>query len=317
MSIFLSNEIIVFLLIELILIVLMAISQVNIVRIVRHWDFNATTPLQYALEKKNYLVNTILYFTVTCKVILFLFFIQSLNALAGIVPGAMCSAGVVGSNHYGNALLLLKLLLIFGFGLWLIVNKLDLASITFPYLKRKYILFTLLFVGVLGEFVLEILYFSNIPLTVPVFCCSVVFQAPRLPFGYTQTLLVLFFYLLFGSILLLNYLKQTMASFTCNLLFLFIAYYAITYFFGLYIYEMPNHKCPYCMLQKEYYYIGYLIWGSLFLGIFFAIMPFLIEQITKKSYVYLLKYSSYCLMITALVCTFYVVRYYLMTGVFL
>ena len=53
MSIFLSNEIIVFLLIELILIVLMAISQVNIVSILRHWDFNATTPLQYALEKKN------------------------------------------------------------------------------------------------------------------------------------------------------------------------------------------------------------------------------------------------------------------------
>ena len=99
--------------------------------------------------------------------------------------------------------------------------------------------------------------------------------------------------------------------------FLFIAYYAITYFFGLYIYEMPNHKCPYCMLQKEYYYIGYLIWGSLFLGIFFGIMPFLIERITKKSYAYLLKYSSICLIITAIVCSFYVVRYYLMTGVLL
>ena len=105
----------------------MAISQVNIVTIVRYWDFNATTPLQYVLEKKNYLINTILYFTVSCKVILFLFFIQSLNALSGIVPGAMCSAGVVGANHYGNALLLLKLLLIFGFGLWLIINKLLLG----------------------------------------------------------------------------------------------------------------------------------------------------------------------------------------------
>ncbi|WP_263833816.1 hypothetical protein [Sulfurospirillum oryzae] len=317
MSIFLSNEIIVFLLIELILIVLMAISQFNIITILRHWDFNATTTLQYRLEKKNYLINTILYFAVACKVILFLFFIQSLNALAGIVPGAMCSAGVVGSNHYGNALLLLKLLLIFGFGLWLIINKLDLSFITFPYLKRKYLLFTLLFVGALVEFVLEILYFSNIPLTVPVFCCSVVFQAPKLPFGYTQTMLVTFFYMLLSVIVLFNSLKHTMASFTCNLIFLFIAYYAITYFFGLYIYEMPNHKCPYCMLQKEYYYIGYLIWGSLFLGIFFGIMPFLIERITQKSYVYLLKYSSICLIITALLCSFYVIRYYLMTGVFL
>lgn len=109
----------------------------------------------------------------------------------GIVPGAMCSAGVVGANHYGNALLLLKLLLIFGFGLWLIINKLDLGFITFPIWNVNIFFLRSLYIG---EFVLEILYFSNIPLTVPVFCCSVVFQAPKLPFGYTQTLLVLFFY---------------------------------------------------------------------------------------------------------------------------
>ena len=46
-------------------------------------------------------------------------------------------------------------------------------------------------------------------------------------------------------------------------------------------------------------------------------MPFLIERITQKSYDYLLRYSSVCHIITALICSFYVVRYYLMTGVFL
>ena len=71
------------------------------------------------------------------------------------------------------------------------------------------------------------------------------------------------------------------------------------------------------MLQKEYYYIGYLIWSSLFLGVFFGIMPFLIERLTQKSYGYWLTYSSVCHIITALVCSFYVVRYYLLTGVFL
>ncbi len=317
MSIFLSHEIVVFLLVEVIVLVLMLLAQVNIITILHSWDFEASSTLQYNLEKKNYLVNTILYFTVSTKIILFIFFAQSLDSLAGVVPGAMCSAGVVGANGYGNLLLLLKLVLIFGLGLWLIVNKYDLLASNFPYLKKKYWLFSALLVGIVAEFIIEIIYFSNIPLSVPVFCCSVVFQAPKLPFGYTQTFLVSLFYLLFFVIVVLNTLKHSLATFLCNALFLFVAYYAITYFFGLYIYEMPNHKCPYCMLQKEYYYIGYAIWGTLFLGVFFGMMPFLVERITYKMHNHLLRFSTLYLTIMVLICTFYVFRYYLHTGVFL
>jgi len=171
-SVFLSDEVIAFLLIELIIIVLMGISQYFVVRIMRLWDFNSTSNLQYDLEKRNYLVNTILFFAVVCKIVLFVFFALSLNELADVVPGAMCSAGVIGSNQFGGILLLLKLLLIFGFGLWLIINSLDLKATNFPYLKRKYVIFTALFIGVLIEFAAEILFFSNVPLKVPVFCCS-------------------------------------------------------------------------------------------------------------------------------------------------
>ncbi len=317
MSIFLSDEIIAFLAIELVIIVLMAVSQFHVIHILRKWNFAATTNLQYLLEKKNYLVNTILSFAMACKIVLFIFFALALNELASIVPGAMCSAGVVGSNRYGNFLLLLKILLIFGFGLWLIINRFDLKALNFPFLRRKYALFSLLFALILVEFGLEILFFVNIPLKVPVFCCSIVFQAPKLPFGYTQAMLALFFYVIFAAIVALNFMKQAMASFALNLLFLFIAYYAITYFFGLYIYEQPNHKCPYCMLSYEYYYIGYVVWGSLFLGIFFGIVPFLVELITKQPYLHLLKFSTLWLALNAVICSFYVLKYYLVVGVLL
>ncbi|AFL68064.1 hypothetical protein [Sulfurospirillum barnesii] len=317
MSIFLSNEILVFLLVEVVVLLLMILAQSNIVLILRHWDFESSSALQYHLEKKNYLINTILYFSVVVKIILFLFFILSLNSLAGVVPGAMCSAGVVGANAYGNRLLFLKLMLIFGLGLWVLVNTLDLKAPNFPYLKSKYWLFSFLFAMLCGEFILEIVYFSTIPLDVPVFCCSVVFQSPKLPFGYTQEFLVVLYYVLLGVILTLNGLKQKTATLLCNFLFLFVGYYAITYFFGLYIYEMPNHKCPYCMLQKEYYYVGYFIWGFLFLGIFFGMMPALIERITHCNADKLLKYSSFFLLLSALLCSFYFVRYYALTGVLL
>ena len=133
MSVFLSNAVIAFLLAEFVLLVLMSISLFYVVRIVRSWDYNALTSLQYSLEKQNYLVNTILLFCVCIKIVLFIFFCSfCLNELSDIVPGAMCSAGVIGSNKFGGILMLTKILLIFGLGIWLVINKLDLQALNFP-----------------------------------------------------------------------------------------------------------------------------------------------------------------------------------------
>jgi hypothetical protein len=46
-----------------------------------------------------------------------------------------------------------------------------------------------------------------------------------------------------------------------------------------YIYELPTHHCPFCILQKEYGYIGYLIYLTLLGGAIAglsvgALMPF-------------------------------------------
>ena len=271
MSVFLSNAVIAFLLAEFVLLVLMGISLFYVVRIVKSWDYNALTSLQYSLEKQNYLVNTILLFSVCTKIVLFIFF-------------ALC------------------------------LNKLDLQALNFPYLKKKYAIFICLFVMILIELGIEISFFYNIPLKVPVFCCSVTFQAPKLPFGYTNFGLVSAFFVLFFVILALNFLKQSMASFVANLLFLVLSYYAITYFFGLYVYEQPNHKCPYCMLRSDYFYVGYLIWGTLFLGIFYGLMPYLVEIITKTNYSHKLKFSSIWLSVCVLICSLYVLKYYLLRG---
>lgn len=317
MSIFLSNEIIAFLVIELIILVLMGISEFEAVRIMRFWDFSKTSSKQYKLEKKNYLINTILFFAIISKIILFIFFIRSLNELANIVPGAMCSAGVIGANVYGNLVLLIKIILIFGFGAWLIINKLDLKASNFPFIKKKYALFSVLFALVILEFILEILFFNNIPLKTPVFCCSVAFSAPSIPLGYSDYSLVLIYYSVFLALVISNLFKQSMLSFFIGTIFLVVGFYAITYFFGTYVYELPNHKCPYCFLQKEYYYIGYAIWGTLFLAVFYASASFIVELIILKPFTKMFKYSSLFAFLNAAICTFYVARYYILTGTLL
>lgn len=54
---------------------------------------------------------------------------------------------------------------------------------------------------------------------------------------------------------------------------------AIFSFVSCYIYELPTHHCPFCILQKEYGYVGYMIYVTLLGGAIAglsvgALMPF-------------------------------------------
>ena len=317
MSLFLLNDIVVFIFIEIVLFALMFVSEVSVLKVLKSWDFNASTTFQYSLEKRNYLINTIIYFTVVVKLILFVFFVKTLDELSPLVPGAMCATGVIGANIYGNILLLFKIFILFLLGIWIIINKLDLKSKVFPYIKEKYYLFSFIFVLICLEFCLEILYFMNIPLNVPVFCCSTVFTLDNLPFELNSSGLLIIYYSLFIIIVISSLYKNNVISFFVNILFLFTAYYSVTYFFGTYIYELPNHKCPFCMLQKEYFYVGYFIWFFLFLGVFFGISPYIIESITLKRYDYLHKYCIFFTIAFVCLSSYFTVVYFLKNGVFL
>ncbi len=317
MSVFLLDSLVVFLFIELVILILNVISEVIVLRILRYWDFDASNSFQYSLERQNYLVNTIIIFTIAVKIILFIFFVKSLDDLTPLVPGAMCATGVIGSNIYGNPLLLYKIFILFLLGVWMIINKLDLASKKLIFLKKKYYLFTVIFIMICIEFGLEILFFTNIPLTTPVFCCSVVFVVENLPFDLTTIDIVYIFYALFILTIVSNYYKKISISFILNILLMFVAYYSVTYYFGTYVYEEPNHKCPFCFLQKDYNYVGYFIWGFLFVGVFFGISPYLIYSIIEKNYERLLKYNTLFLSIFTALCSFFVIKYYIENGVFL
>ncbi len=317
MSIFLLDSLVVFLFVEVILLLLISVSMFVVLKILKYWDFEASTTFQYGLEKRNYLVNTIIIFTVSVKIILFILFVKSLDDLSPLVPGAMCATGVIGANKYGNILLVYKIFILFLLGVWIMINKLDLMTKKFAYLRKKYYLFVVIFILIVIEFILEILFFTDIPLNTPVFCCSVVFVVENLPFGLETIDIVKIFYLIFVFILVSNYFRKSSLSFILNVLFLFIAYYCATYYFGTYVYEQPNHKCPFCMLQKDYHYVGYLIWSTLFIGVYFGISPYIVYSLIDVDKKSLLKYNTIFLTFFVAICSYFVSSYYLRNGVFL
>jgi hypothetical protein len=319
--IFLSNTVIVFLFIEAILLILLTIAFVNVIAILKSWNFESTSPQQYRLEKRSYLVILIILFTLGFKVIMLPYFAYMVDALSSLVPGAMCAAGVISSNIYGDYLLILKVSILFLIGIWLILNRMDLNAKNYPYFHKKLYLFIAIFLLVIVESVLDLIYLDKIVTKHVVSCCSAIFGTTGtenpLPLQLDIKGVLALFYLLYVLSFVTAYYKLSSLSFLANAAYLYIAYYALVYFFGTYIYELPTHLCPYCMLQSEYYYVGYLIWGSLFLGTFFGMSVSIVKLITKQEHLYMYKASWLLNTLFMLLCSGYVIRYYLTNGVLL
>jgi len=317
----LSNQVIVFLLSESILFALLLIAFIVSLKVLVKWDFESFTPYQFALEKQAYLVSTIILCVFFVKFILTLYFIFTIDSLALLLPGAMCGAGVIKANEYGSYLLILKLLLLFFLTMWLKIHFYDMRSKNHQWFKHKSWLFSLIFVFFILELLLDFSYFSNIDTHMPVSCCSALFGqlegANPLPFGLNIQWLLVLFYLLYILIILALANSYTLLYIISNIFFVFIAYYAVVYFFGTYVYQLPTHKCPFCMMQPEYYYVGYLLWGSLFMGSYVglsdAVSMLWLGNTNMRSQKLIIGLIS----IFVLLCTAYVSVYYLRNGVLL
>ncbi|MEA3492298.1 MAG: hypothetical protein U9R27_10405 [Campylobacterota bacterium] len=316
-----SNEVIVYLLSEWILYILLLIAFLATPRLLYRWNFDHFTSEQFSLENRSYLIMTIIFFVMTLKIFLLPYFVYTIDILSDLVPGAMCGAGIIQANEYGNPLLLLKIMILFLSGFWMTINRLDLRAKDYPFTKKKSWFFIAIFILLTVEIGLDILYFTSIETSQPVTCCSVIFGetggANAIPMGLDTSKLLLLFYLLYLLIILTAVSQYPLGIILSNILFLFVAYYAVVYFFGTYVYELPTHKCPFCMLQSSYYYIGYLVWSLLLLGVFLGIDYSMVKLLFHQESDRLKWISLLLLTLFVLICTSYVAIYYLKTGVLL
>jgi hypothetical protein len=272
-DILLFEEVSITLFVDALLFLLLNVAFFSTLTILKGWKEGATTTYQYQLEKRSYLVVIIISFVLAIKVILLPFFTYTLNELSTIVPGAMCAAGVVGANEYGEVVLILKAFIIMLTLLWIKLNKEDIHAKNYPYFRYKMWFFIALFIVITIELILQLLFLINISTDSPVLCCSVIYKdnSNPIPFNLSAPQLVMLFYTLSIALMTANYFKSRLFTFIFSLFNIYISYYAIVYFFSTYVYELPTHKCPFCLLQSDYNYIGYLIFASLFIGSFYAL----------------------------------------------
>ncbi len=317
----LNTQVLVYLLSESVVWVLLAIAFGVSVHILWRWDFGSTSEEQYTLERRAYLVMTIILAAFVLKFLLLPFFVFTIDRLSDLVPGAMCAAGVISANGYGLPLLFLKLLILFALLLWMAINHYDLEAKSYPWFRLKGALFLLIFALVSVELWMDWAYFLHIDIHRPVSCCSALFGqlegANPLPFGMDIPKLLLLFYLLYLLVVVATLAEQSWLQLAGYGLFVFVAYYAVVYFFGTYVYELPTHKCPFCMLQKPYHYVGYLIWGTLFGGVFLGSIAALLRLGLRVETRRLARVALGLVSLFVLVCSLYVGVYYLRNGVLL
>lgn len=320
-NIFLSNEIIVLLFSQSLIYFLMIISFFISINILKNWDYSKSNSLQYNLEKKSYLVILIISFALFSKIFIFFYFIYSIDSLTFLVKEAMCAAGIFSSNNFGEINLALKIINLFLIGIWLILNSLDLKQKDYRYTKLKFSFFILIFTFFTLELILDIYFLVNIPINEAVECCSIIFGtnsvSSNIPFNLNIFTLILIFYLLYFLITILTIQKKSFLLMIFNILFVYISYFSVTYFFSTYIYELPTHQCPFCMLQAEYYFIGYFIWSSLFLGLFFSISINIFSKFQNINLNLFYKLSLVSNLIFVSLVSFYVIKYYILNGVLL
>ena len=319
-EIFVSSHILTLIISESIILFICFFAFLQALQIYSKWNFKSLSETQYSLEKKSYFTTLAIYFVIFFKFLLFVFFANSMDKLSSIMPGAMCGAGVVSANDFGMFVFVFKLIVIFLSICWIAIHKADLKR-DYNYLKKKYFLFFVIFAFLVLEFVVQMLYFSNLSFETVVQCCSVIYGSSEvgstLPFGLSKFLFLILFFLIFVFLNFALFTNNNLFAFIFGILFFYFGYFFVIFILGIYIYELPTHICPFCMLQKEYFYVGYIVWLSLFMGSFFAISNFVLMLFIHEIHESNFKISLFFNFVLLAISIYFIFGYYLKNGVWL
>ena len=263
------------------------------IKILRNWDIGSSSEEQLALERKTYLVSTLVRYGLAFEIVSAFIFIYAADDLHNLLVGAMCATGSLNANSFGFPALYIKIAIFFVASVWIAMDSLDNRAEDYPLTKKKYGLLLFVVPLVLAGYILQIVYFASIDPNVITSCCGVLFSEgganigsslASLPLRRTEVAFFGSFALLiaFGIAATKSARKLFIIPFSIlSAGFFPISIAAIISFISLYFYQIPTHHCPFDMLQSEYYYAGYPLYFSLFAGSFFGTMTGIIEPFRK------------------------------------
>ena len=278
---------------SLVVILMMLYSSLLGIRIVRKWNIDSSSPEQLALERKTYLISTIMNYVLGFEILSALLFVYTVDDIHRIFIGAMCATGSLNANPVGWYVLYAKIAAFFIGAIWIAVNYVDQRAEDYPLVRMKYSMLLAItpFIAIDGYLIWN--YFVDLKPNVITSCCGALFSegsngvASSLSSLPVRPMMILF-YLSVGLFLVngmaavrsdRSFFRYSMGYFSA--LFFVVAIASIVSFISLYFYELPTHHCPFDILQRGYHFIGYPLYICLFSGVLLGLLVGIFEPLKK------------------------------------
>jgi len=262
-------------------------------QIIARWDSSSSSETQLQLERKTWLVSTLLNYALGFQILSAVLYLYTLEDIHRLFVGAMCATGALNANLIGWLVLVIKVVLFFAAALWVIFNQLDQRTEDTPLVRPKYLALILITPLVAFDLYLQFSYFSGLNPEIITSCCGSLFSAQgnsvaaELAGMPALAAMKVFFTVISVFFVLLTACFFSRAAILRSLLFVatvltfFASLAAVISFISLYIYQMPSHHCPFDMLQGHYYYVGYPLYAGLFIGSLFGLLPGLCQPLRR------------------------------------
>ena len=262
------------------------------VLILRRWDLADGSEQQLALERRTYLISAIVSYFLAFQLGSLFLFIRTADSICHLFAGAMCAAGTLTVNDFGYPTLLLKVVTCILAGLWLILNHTDNQGYDYPLIRVKYLLLLITAPFILAETVAQGIYFLGLRPDIITSCCGALFSqashgiasemaavpgVPAMIFFYAGMVVT---WITGGRLFLIGKGGYLLAGMS-GIMFV-VSIISIISFISLYVYEMPSHHCPFCLLQSEYGYVGYPLYLLLLSGTVTGLGAGLLQQFRTK-----------------------------------
>lgn len=270
----LNPAILALIMVSAVVLLMLVTASLFALRLLRHWDMGSGSQRQLELERRSYLISTLMSWVFAFELLSLLLFVYTAESLSGQFVGAMCATGVLNANPWGWPTLFLKIALFFGGSLWLALNGLDNRGYDYPLIRHKYALLLLLTPFVCAEAVSQLRFFLGLSPNIITSCCGTLFSSvaqgvaaevsamPAKPMAWALVISG-------GAVLMsgLGYMKWRRGAWLLALtsMVAFVtALLAVVSLLSPYIYEHPHHHCPFCILKSGHGYLGYLLYIPLF-----------------------------------------------------
>jgi hypothetical protein len=247
------------------------------VRIVFQWNLKSGSEKQVLLERRTYFTATIVKYFLVIQIASLFLLVYTADSIHSLFAGTMCAVGTFDVNRFGFPTVLLKLLTSILAGLWLIIDHADSGGFDYPLIRIKYVFMIFLSPLILVENIIQWAYFSGLHPDIITSCCGSLFSpggkgaaAEIASIPLIPALYIFFGALAFsittGIVFILRMRAGVLFAVSSGITGV-VSIGAIILALSVYIYELPSHHCPFCLLQPEYHYIGYVLYGAILIGL--------------------------------------------------